>query len=101
MSKIANASSLLPRQHAERRIRRLVHGENARAALSAEVISERLTTEGANKLAWEKEVLLILDEPDLCEPFANCMEHLDTVRSLEGELVSGFRTRQADTTWLL
>jgi len=92
VSKLANASSLLPGQHAERRVRRLVHGENSRAALSAEVITQRLTEEGAKKLAWEQEVLLILDESDLRKPFASCMEQLDTVRSLDGELIPGFHT---------
>lgn len=92
MSKIANASSLLAGRHAERRVRRLVHGDNRRAPLSAEALMERLTHEGAKKLAWEDEVLLILDESDLRKPFASSMEHLDTVRSLDGELVPGFRT---------
>jgi hypothetical protein len=53
---------------------------------------ERLTEEGATKLAWEDEVLLVLDESDLRKPYASSMEHLDTVRSLDGELVPGFRT---------
>ena len=51
VNKIANASSLLPGQHAERRIRRLVHGDNARAAFLAKTITKRLTEEGAKKLA--------------------------------------------------
>lgn len=92
MSKIANASSVLSGPHAERRVRRLVHGDNQRAPLSAEVLMERLTEESAKKLAWEGEVLLILDESNLRKPFASSMEHLDTVRSLDGELVPGFRT---------
>ena len=92
MSKIANASSLLPGAHAERRVRRLVHGDNQRAPLAAEALTERLTEEGAKKLSWEGEVLLVLDESDLRKPFASSMEHLDMVRSLDGELVPGFRT---------
>ena len=92
VSKIADSSSLLSGQHAERRIRRLVHSENVRAALDAEVITGRLTEEGAKKLAWETEVLLIIDESDLRKPFARSMEHLDTVRSLDGELIPGFHT---------
>ncbi len=51
-----------------------------------------MAEEGAKKLAWEDEVLLILDESDLRKPFASSMGHLDTVRSLDGELVPGFRT---------
>lgn len=92
ISKIASSSSLLPGPHAERRVRRLVHGDNQRAPLSAEALMDRLTEESAKKLAWEDEVLLILDESDLRKPSASCMEHLDTVRSLDGELVPGFRT---------
>ena len=92
LSKVANASSLLAGRHAERRVRRLVHGANQRAPLSAEALMERLTKEGAKRLAWEDEVLLILDESDLRKPFASSMEHLDTVRSLDGKLVPGFRT---------
>lgn len=92
ISKIANASSLLTGRHAERRVRRLVHGANQRAPLAAEALMERLTKEGAKKLAWEDEVLLVLDESDLRKPFASSMENLDTVRSLDGELVPGFRT---------
>lgn len=92
VSKIANSSSLLAGPHAERRVRRLVHGANQRAPLAAEALTERLTKEGAKKLAWEDEVLLVLDESDLRKPFASSMEHLDTVRSLDGELVPGFRT---------
>ena len=92
VSKIANAGSLLPGRHAERRIRRLAHGENPWAALNAQTITKRLTEEGAKKVAWEKEVLLMLDKSDLSKPFARCMEHLDTVRSLDGELIPGFRT---------
>jgi hypothetical protein len=92
VSKIASSSSLLSGQHAERRVRRLVHGDNQRAPLAAETLTERLTEEGAKKVAWEGEVLLILDESDLRKPFASNMEHLDTVRSLDGELIPGFRT---------
>jgi hypothetical protein len=51
-----------------------------------------LTEEGAKKLSWEDEVLLVLDESDLRKPFASSMEHLDTVRSLDSELVPGFQT---------
>jgi hypothetical protein len=51
MSKIANSSSLLAGQHAERRVRRLVHGDNQRAPLSAEALMERLTEESAKRLA--------------------------------------------------
>ena len=93
VSRIANSSSLLgTSQHGERRVRRLVHNQNGRADSDAQSLSERLTNEGANRLKGEHEVLLILDESDLRKPFASCIEHLDRVRSLEGELVPGFHT---------
>jgi len=34
----------------------------------------------------------MMDESDLRKPFASCIEHLDTVRSLEGTAVAGFHT---------
>ena len=79
-------------KHSERRLRRLVHGGNERAEVSAEALGEVLTTEGAKRLKGEHEVLLIIDESDLRKPFANELEHLDTVRDLEGNAVSGFHT---------
>lgn len=93
ISKIANSSSVLgTSRHAERRIRRLVHGENQRANWQIEKLRTRFIEEGAKRLAWEKEVLLLLDESDLRKPFANAIEHLDKVRSLTGEVIPGFHT---------
>ena len=79
-------------KHSERRLRRLVHGGNERAEVSAEALGEVLTSEGAKRLRGEHEVLLIIDESDLRKPFANDLEHLDTVRDLDGGAVSGFHT---------
>ena len=79
-------------KHSERRLRRLVHGENQRAEVSAEALGEVFTREGAKRLKGEHEVLLVMDESDLRKPFASELEHLDTVRSLEGEPVAGFHT---------
>ena len=79
-------------KHSERRLRRLVHGGNERAEVSAEALGEVLTSEGAKRLKGEHEVLLIIDESDLRKPFASDLEHLDTVRDLEGNAVSGFHT---------
>ena len=93
VSRIAKSSSSLGTSlHAERRVRRLVHNQNDRADLSADRLTTQLTKEGAKRLQGEHEVLLIVDESDLRKPFASCLEHLDTVRSLEGEPVSGFHT---------
>lgn len=47
--------------------------------MSAEALMDRLTQESASHLAWEDEVLLVLNESDLRKPFASSMEHLDTV----------------------
>lgn len=79
-------------KHSERRLRRLVHGGNKRAEVSAEALGKVLTLEGAKRLAGEHEVLLILDESDLRKPYASELEYLDTVRDLEGEPVAGFHT---------
>jgi hypothetical protein len=79
-------------EHGERRLRRLVHGGNKRADVSAEALAMVLSEEGAKRLKGEHEVLLIVDESDLRKPFASELEYLDTVRDLAGELVTGFHT---------
>lgn len=79
-------------KHSERRLRRLVHGDNERAEVNAEALAGVFSTEGAKQLKGEHEVLLIIDESDLRKPFASELEHLDTVRDLEGEPVAGFHT---------
>ena len=93
VSQIAASNPLTaPIKHSERRLRRLVHGENKRAELSAEALGGVLSSEGAKRLKGEHEVLLVIDESDLRKPFASELEHLDTVRDLEGKPVSGFHT---------
>lgn len=79
-------------KYGERRLRRLLHGGNKRAEVSAEALSEVLSREGAKQLKGEHEILLVIDESDLRKPFASKLEHLDTVRDLEGNLVPGFHT---------
>ena len=81
-----------PVKHSERRLRRLVHGENKRAEVSAEALCSVLTSEGAKRLKGEHEVLLVIDESDLRKPCAHDLQYLDTVHDLEGNLVSGFHT---------
>ena len=71
--------------HSERRLRRLVHGANKRAEVSAEALGEVFSKEGAKRLKGEHEVLLVIDESDLRKPFARELEHLDTVRDLAGQ----------------
>lgn len=79
-------------KHGERRLRRLLHGSNERAEMTAQALGSVLTSEGAKRLAGEHEVLLIIDESDLRKPFARELEYLDTVHDLDGNLVSGFHT---------
>lgn len=79
-------------KHSERRLRRLVHGDNERAEVSAEALGKVLTSEGAKRVKGEQEVLLVIDESDLRKPFASELEHLGSVRDLEGEPVAGFHT---------
>lgn len=79
-------------KHGERRLRRLLHGGNERTEMTAQALGSVLTSEGAKRLAGEHEVLLIIDESDLRKPFARELEYLDTVRDLDGNLVSGFHT---------
>ncbi len=79
-------------RYGERRLRRLLHGGNERAETTAQALGSVLTSEGARQLAGEHEVLLIIDESDLRKPFARELEYLDTVRDLDGNLVSGFHT---------
>lgn len=93
VSQMAASNPLTARvEHGERRLRRLVHGENKRADVSAEALGMVFSEQGAKRLKGEHEVLLIVDESDLRKPFASELEHLDTVRDLEGELVAGFHT---------
>jgi len=56
------------------------------------MLSRVLSETGAKQLKGEHEVLLIIDESDLRKPFASELEHLDTVRDLEGNPVPGFHT---------
>jgi len=79
-------------EHGERRLRRLVHGDNKQADVSAEALGMVLTDQGAKQLKGEHEVLLVVDESDLRKPFASELEHLDTVRDLEGKPIAGFHT---------
>jgi hypothetical protein len=93
VNRIASASPLTgTTAHAERRIRRLIHGQNRRALLTPEVLSQQLSEQGAKRLAGDHEVLLMLDASDLRKPYANRIAHLDTVRSLEGTPTRGFLT---------
>ncbi|WP_344982471.1 hypothetical protein [Deinococcus rubellus] len=61
-------------KHAERWLRRLSHNQNARADLRPECLTQTLNDLGARQLAGADEVLVILDESDLCKPHSEKME---------------------------
>lgn len=82
-------------EHAERRLRRLIHNQNARADLRPERLTQALTDLGARQMAGAGEVLVILDESDLRKPHSERIESLDRVRSLDGRPVGGFHTLTA------
>lgn len=82
-------------EHAERRLRRLIHNQNARADLRPIRLTETLTEVGARRMAGSDEVLVILDESDLRKPHSERLEYLDQVRSLNGSPVRGFHTLTA------
>lgn len=81
--------------HAERRLRRLVHGQNQRSDLSADTLSPYLQAQGAARVGGVAELMVILDGSDLRKPHSQKLEHLDVVRDLKGHLVPGYRTLNA------
>lgn len=96
LSQIARCAPRTTRaEHAERRLRRLIHNQNARADLRPERLTEALTELGARRLAGSDEVLVILDESDLRKPHSERIEHLDQMRALDGTPVRGFHTLTA------
>ncbi len=82
-------------EHAERRLRRLVHHQNARADLRPARLTQMLTDLGARRMVGSDEVLVILDESDLRKPHSEHLEYLDQVRSLQGTPIRGFHTLTA------
>ena len=78
--------------HSERRLRRLLHGNNQRAKVDADALSSVLSEEGAKLLAGEQEVLLVIDESDLRKPYSRQLEYLDSVSDLSGKPVPGYVT---------
>ena len=96
LSQIARcAPTTTSTEHAERRLRRLIHNQNTRADLRPERLTQALTDLGARQMAGADEVLVILDESDLRKPHSKKIESLDRVRSLEGTTVRGFHTLTA------
>lgn len=93
IARAAPATAAVP--HAERRLRRLVHGKNKRSRLTPETLGQKITELGAARLAGLDEVLVVLDGSALRKPHANHLEHLSTVRALNGGLVHGYPTLNA------
>lgn len=96
LSQIARAApQTAPTPHAERRLRRLVHGQNSRSSLTADVLGERLTQRGASQLAGLAEVVVVMDGSDLRKPHAHDLKSLSSVRSLGEGFVPGYHTLNA------
>lgn len=81
--------------HAECRLRRLIHHQHQRSDLTPEALTTRLQQQAALRLAHTPEVVIVLDGWDLLKPHTHCLEHLDTVRDLKGQPVSGDHTLNA------
>jgi Transposase DDE domain len=81
--------------HAEKRIRRLIRKGNQRGQVSAAEINQKFLELGAQKLAHQLEVRVILDGSDLRKPYSTDLEFLSTVRALDGDLIPGYCTLNA------
>jgi len=93
--------------HSERRFRRLIHAQPKRADLSVESLEAHITVldktaptgpvraRGAERLAGQSEVRVLLDGSDLRKPHSTALESLSTVRALDGDLIPGYPTLNA------
>src|SRR5438874_13253914 len=71
--------------HAEKRIRRMVHGETTtRSPFDADDVIARLRARGVAQLRDERAIWVILDGSDLRKPYAREMESLQRVKRLSG-----------------
>jgi hypothetical protein len=71
----------------------MTSGESTkRSRLDADSVMGVVQALGAAELGGEKELLLVLDGSELRRPWAQEQEYLMQVKSLEGELVNGYRT---------
>jgi hypothetical protein len=75
----------------------MLHGETtARSELEPARLTAKLQAHGVERLRGEAHVWVVFDGSDLRKPHAECMEHLQRVKRLEGEgLVNGYRTLNA------
>ena len=81
--------------HSERRFRRLIHAQPQRADLSLETLEAHITARGAERLAGQSEVRVLLDGSNLRKPHSTSLEYLSTVRALDGDLIPGYPTLNA------
>lgn len=81
----------------EKRVRRLIAGESTkRSVLTEEALVGSLQSRGVQQLAEADEILVALDMSEVRKLYAQAMEALMEVRSLDGErLVPGYRTLTA------
>lgn len=75
----------------------MLHGETTkRSELEPDRLVAKLQAHGVERLRGEAEVWVAFDGSDLRKPHAECMEHLQRVKRLDGDgLVNGYRTLNA------
>ncbi len=95
ISQIARSSPFADKAHSEKRIRRFVHGEHQRAEVTADTLVSKLLEEGSKRFKNAKRVTVIMEGSDLRKRYSQKLEHLSSVRSLEGTLVAGYPTLNA------
>lgn len=98
-TKVSQIARLAPQtsqtKYSEKRIRRLIRQENQRAPSNPKDFTNRFLELGAKKLAGQHDVRVILDGSDLRKPYSSKLEHLSTVRALDGDLIPGYQTLNA------
>ena len=73
------------------RIRNLVNGR-LKSVLDDNKVSQALRERSISFLGNEEKLVLLHDPSEIRKPEATDMEHLGTVRDLDGQLVSGYTT---------
>ena len=75
-----------------RRIRRTLTSTTATTELEKEWINDELLLKLSEKLTDSNEIYLLHDPSDIRKPYANELENLGKVRSLQGKVINGFST---------
>lgn len=98
-TKVSQIARLAPQtsqtKYSEKRIRRLIRKKNQRAPTDPKDFTNRFLELGAKKLSHQHDVRVILDGSDLRKPHSSKLEHLSTVRALDGDLIPGYQTLNA------